>query len=40
MLAAVSAVKGTMTPEQYGAYLKKEVRDWSEVVRASGVKAN
>jgi tripartite-type tricarboxylate transporter receptor subunit TctC len=40
ILGTVSAVRGTMTPEQYGNYVAKETRDWGEVVRASGLKAN
>jgi tripartite-type tricarboxylate transporter receptor subunit TctC len=40
ILMTVSAVPGTMTPPQYSAYLKKEVRDWAEIVRVAGVKAN
>jgi tripartite-type tricarboxylate transporter receptor subunit TctC len=40
MLANVSAVPGTMTPEQFTAYLAKDTRDWGEVVKASGVKAD
>jgi tripartite-type tricarboxylate transporter receptor subunit TctC len=38
ILANVSAVPGTMTPEQFGAFLAKDTRDWSDVVKASGVK--
>jgi tripartite-type tricarboxylate transporter receptor subunit TctC len=40
ILGTVSAVRGTMTPEQYGNYVAKETRDWADVVRASGMKAN
>jgi tripartite-type tricarboxylate transporter receptor subunit TctC len=40
MLANVSAVPGTMTPEQFTAYLAKDTRDWGEVVKVSGVKAD
>jgi len=40
ILTTVSAVPGTMTPPQFAAYLKKEVRDWAEIVRIAGVKAN
>jgi len=40
ILATVSAVRGTMTPDQYGAYVAKETRAWGEVVRASGLRAN
>ena len=40
ILAGVSAVRGTMTPDQYGAYMAKETRAWGEVVSASGLKAN
>jgi tripartite-type tricarboxylate transporter receptor subunit TctC len=38
MLSNVSAIPGAMTPEQFGAFLAKDTRDWSEVVKASGVK--
>ena len=38
MLANVSAIPGTMTPEQFGAFLAKDTREWSDVVKASGVK--
>jgi tripartite-type tricarboxylate transporter receptor subunit TctC len=38
MLANVSAIPGTMTPEQFGAFLAKDTKDWAEVVKASGVK--
>jgi tripartite-type tricarboxylate transporter receptor subunit TctC len=38
ILAAVSAVPGTMSPEEFGAFLAKDTREWSEVVRVSGVK--
>jgi tripartite-type tricarboxylate transporter receptor subunit TctC len=38
ILATVSAVPGTMAPEQFAAYLAKETREWGEIVRASGVK--
>jgi tripartite-type tricarboxylate transporter receptor subunit TctC len=40
MLANVSAVPGTMTPEQFTAYLAKDTRDWGDVVKASGVKVD
>jgi tripartite-type tricarboxylate transporter receptor subunit TctC len=40
MLANVSAVPGTMTPEQFTAYLAKDTREWGVVVKASGVKAD
>ena len=38
ILAAVSAIPGTMTPEEFGAFLAKDTRDWAEVVKASGVR--
>jgi tripartite-type tricarboxylate transporter receptor subunit TctC len=38
MLANVSAIPGTMTPEQFGAFLAKDTKDWGEVVKISGVK--
>jgi tripartite-type tricarboxylate transporter receptor subunit TctC len=38
ILTAVSAVPGTMTPQQFGVFLAKDTREWGEVVRASGVK--
>jgi tripartite-type tricarboxylate transporter receptor subunit TctC len=38
ILATVSAVPGTMSPDEFGAYLAKETREWGEIVRASGVK--
>jgi tripartite-type tricarboxylate transporter receptor subunit TctC len=38
VLVAVSAIPGTMTPPQFGAFLAKDTRDWGEVVRAAGVK--
>ena len=38
ILNAVSAIPGTMTPAEFGAYLAKETREWGEIVRASGVK--
>ena len=38
VLAAVSAIPGTMTPQQFGSFLAKDTKDWGEVVRASGVK--
>ena len=38
MLVNVSAVPGTMTPEQFAAFLAKDTREWSDVVKASGVK--
>ena len=38
ILNAVSAIPGTMTPAQFGAYLGRETRDWGEIVRAAGVK--
>lgn len=38
ILATVSAVPGTLTPEQFGTLLAKETRVWGEIVRASGVK--
>lgn len=40
MLAAVSAIPGRMTPAEFSAYLAREVRDWGDVVRASGVKVD
>jgi tripartite-type tricarboxylate transporter receptor subunit TctC len=38
VLAAVSAVPGTMSPQQFGAFLAKDTKEWSDVVRASGLK--
>ena len=38
MLANVSAVPGTMTPEQFAAFLAKDTKDWADVVKVSGVK--
>ena len=38
VLAAVSAAPGTMSPQQFGAYLAKDTKQWGEVVRASGLK--
>jgi tripartite-type tricarboxylate transporter receptor subunit TctC len=38
ILATVSAVPGTLSPEQFGGLLAKETRDWGEIVRAAGVK--
>jgi tripartite-type tricarboxylate transporter receptor subunit TctC len=38
ILTTVSAVPGTLSPEQFGAVLAKETRDWGEIVRAAGVK--
>ena len=38
MLTNVSAVPGTMTPEQFASFLAKDTKDWGEVVKASGVK--
>ena len=38
ILTAVSAIPGTMTPQQFGAFLAKDTREWGEIVRASGVK--
>ena len=38
VLTAVSAVPGSMSPQQYGAYLAKEVAVWSEVVKAENLK--
>jgi tripartite-type tricarboxylate transporter receptor subunit TctC len=38
VLAAVSAVAGSMSPQQFGAYLAKDTKEWAEVVRASGLK--
>lgn len=38
VLTAVSAVPGSMTPTQYGAYLTKEVQVWGEVVKAENLK--
>lgn len=38
ILNAVSAIPGTLTPAEFGAYLAKETREWGEIVRASGVK--
>jgi tripartite-type tricarboxylate transporter receptor subunit TctC len=38
MLTNVSAIPGTMTPEQFGTFLVKDTKDWSDVVKASGVK--
>jgi tripartite-type tricarboxylate transporter receptor subunit TctC len=40
ILDNVSAVPGTMTPGQFGAYLAREVSSWGEVVRVSGVKVD
>lgn len=34
VLTSVSAVPGTMTPAEFGAYLAKEVNVWGEIVRA------
>ena len=38
MLASVSAIPGTMTPEQFAAFLFKDTREWGTIVRASGTK--
>ena len=38
ILTAVSAVPGTMTPQQFSAFLAKDTKEWGEIVRASGVK--
>jgi tripartite-type tricarboxylate transporter receptor subunit TctC len=38
ILNTVSAVPGTLTPEQFAAFLAKETREWGEIVRAAGVK--
>ena len=36
--AALGAEPTTNTPEQYAAYLKKDIQDWAKVVKVSGVK--
>jgi tripartite-type tricarboxylate transporter receptor subunit TctC len=38
VLAAVSAIPGSMNPREFGAFLARDTREWGEVVRASGVK--
>jgi tripartite-type tricarboxylate transporter receptor subunit TctC len=38
ILTTVSAIPGTMSPDQFAAFLAKETREWGEIVRASGVK--
>ena len=38
ILNAVSAIPGTMSPQEFGAFVAKETREWAEIVRASGVK--
>ena len=38
ILATVSAVPGTRSPQEFAAMIAKETRDWGEVVRAAGVK--
>ena len=38
ILTAVSAVPGTLTPQQFSAFLAKDTKEWGEIVRASGVK--
>ncbi|MGZ5118905.1 MAG: Bug family tripartite tricarboxylate transporter substrate binding protein [Burkholderiales bacterium] len=38
ILATVSAIPGTLSPDQFAAFLAKETREWGEIVRASGVK--
>ncbi|HYH41634.1 MAG TPA: tripartite tricarboxylate transporter substrate binding protein [Burkholderiales bacterium] len=38
VLAAVSAIPGTLTPPQFAASLARDTKEWGEVVRASGVK--
>ena len=38
ILNNVSAIPGTMTPAEFGAFLTKDTREWGEVVRAAGVK--
>lgn len=38
VLTSVSAVPGTMTPRQYGAYLAAEVKVWGDVVKAENLK--
>jgi tripartite-type tricarboxylate transporter receptor subunit TctC len=38
ILTSVSAVPGTMSPKEFGAYLAKEVRVWGEVVRAENLR--
>ena len=40
ILAANSAIPGHMTPAEFGSYLAKEVRDWGEIVRATGLKVD
>ena len=38
VLTSVSAVPGTMSPREYGAYLAREVKVWGEVVKAEDLK--
>jgi tripartite-type tricarboxylate transporter receptor subunit TctC len=38
ILNTVSAVPGTLSPDQFAAFVAKETREWGEIVRASGVK--
>ena len=38
MLTNVSAIPGTMSPEQFAAFLAKDTREWGDIVKASGVK--
>jgi tripartite-type tricarboxylate transporter receptor subunit TctC len=35
----LSADAPDMTPEQYSAFVRDEVRTWGDVVRATGVRA-
>ena len=37
VLTAVSAVPGSMSPQEYGAYLAKEVKVWGEIVKAENL---
>ena len=39
VLNNVSAIPGTMSPQEFAAFLAKDTREWGEIVRASGVKA-
>lgn len=40
VLTATSAVPGRFTPAEFTAYLAKEVKDWGEIVRSSGLKVD